>query len=325
MCSAYALFGRAFVPEITESTDRQTGGRITRQTDEKEKLPMKKFAFLLVAALLLAGCGAPEKKPIQSSNPSAQGSDPAGIASSSSGAAGTSQTAGSKSNSARSSSAGTSPQAVNAEQVLAGSETVMVNGRPTLKNPDSTMVLVNKTHNLPSDWEPDDLVIPDIAFPEGKAKDVKYLRKAAASAIKELFDGALSDGIELYGVSGYRSYARQKSIYNTEVNSVGVDAANKAVAYPGQSEHETGLSMDVSCKSMGYMLDESFEDTKEGKWLKQHCGEYGFIIRYPKDKVDITKYMYEPWHIRYVGKQAAKYITDNKISFEEYHNMMSPK
>ena len=90
------------------------------------------------------------------------------------------------------------------------------------------------------------------------------------------------------------------------------------VAYPGQSEHQTGLAMDVSCQSVGFTLEEDFGQTTEGIWLSENAHKFGFIIRYGKDTTNITGYSYEPWHIRYVGKDAAKEIYDLNITLEEY-------
>ena len=90
---------------------------------------------------------------------------------------------------------------------------------------------------------------------------------------------------------------------------------------PGSSEHQTGLTIDVSAKSVGYRLDQSFGDTKEGKWLAKHCHEYGFIIRYPYGKEKITGYSYEPWHIRYVGISIAGYLYKNDLTLEEYYGV----
>ena len=87
---------------------------------------------------------------------------------------------------------------------------------------------------------------------------------------------------------------------------------------PGSSEHQTGLTIDVSAQSVSYRLDQSFGDTKEGKWLAKHCHEYGFIIRYPEGKTHITGYDYEPWHLRYVGVDTAKEITGSGLTLEEY-------
>ena len=89
-------------------------------------------------------------------------------------------------------------------------------------------------------------------------------------------------------------------------------------AYPGRSEHHTGLSIDITSKSMGWNLSQDFADYEDGKWLNTHCQDYGFIVRYPKNKTDVTGYAYEPWHFRYVGEEVAKYIMENNLTLEEY-------
>lgn len=128
-------------------------------------------------------------------------------------------------------------------------------------------------------------------------------------------------GIKLYGVSGYRSYTRQKEIYDRNVATRGKAATDAVSAIPGSSEHQTGLTIDVSAQSVSYRLDQSFGDTKEGKWLAKHCHEYGFIIRYPYGKEKITGYSYEPWHIRYVGTTVASYLYKNNLTLEEYYGI----
>ncbi len=99
---------------------------------------------------------------------------------------------------------------------------------------------------------------------------------------------------------------------------VGKEVANKTVAYPGQSEHQTGLAMDVSSHKMGFKLHQSFGETIEGIWLANNAPKFGFIIRYPKGKEHITGYKYEPWHLRYVGVQVAEEIAQKGITLEEY-------
>jgi D-alanyl-D-alanine carboxypeptidase len=118
--------------------------------------------------------------------------------------------------------------------------------------------------------------------------------------------------LNIWICSGFRSYAYQQNLYNRYVARDGKAEADRYSARPGHSEHQTGLAMDVN--SVG----QSFAYTSEGKWLAAHAHEYGFIIRYPKGKEDITGYMYEPWHIRYVGVEIAKEITEAGITFEEY-------
>lgn len=136
-----------------------------------------------------------------------------------------------------------------------------------------------------------------------------------------MFAGAKKKGYTLKGVSAYRSYERQKQIYDNNVRSRGTTQTDKVSAVPGSSEHQTGLSIDVSSDSVGCSIETSFGSTKEGKWLEKNCYKYGFIIRYPKDKTKITGYSYEPWHIRYVGKNLAKYLYKNNLTLEEYYKI----
>lgn len=119
---------------------------------------------------------------------------------------------------------------------------------------------------------------------------------------------------------GYRSYDRQKEIYDANVARQGAERTNLFSAKPGYSEHQSGLAMDVSTNSIHYRLEEEFAGTPEGRFLADHAHEYGFIIRYPKDKSDITGYSYEPWHIRYVGETMAKDLYDRGITMEEYYH-----
>jgi len=192
------------------------------------------------------------------------------------------------------------------------------NGKEMLKDPDSIIVLVNKKRNLSSDWVPSDLVVPNVTFAFKEDSPRKLMRKEGAKALEELFSGAKKDNISILATSGYRSYDTQKRIFENNAKLYGEKTANKTSAYPGQSEHQTGLAMDVTSASVKYDLVDSFGDTVEGKWLSEHAAEFGFIIRYPKGKENITGYNYEPWHVRYVGKEVAKYIMSNNITFEEY-------
>ncbi|SDX75134.1 D-alanyl-D-alanine carboxypeptidase family protein [Paenibacillus sp. CF384] len=185
-------------------------------------------------------------------------------------------------------------------------------------NTDSQLVLVNKTRELESTYVPKDLVKADVGFSFSGDNPKQQLRKVAPTALEKLFAGAKEDGIELKAVSGYRSYASQRSIFNNYAKKNGEEEANTFSAHPGQSEHQTGLSMDVSSASVKYDLDKSFGETKEGKWLKEHAADYGFIIRYELGKEHETGYMYEPWHIRYVGVSIAKEIKKQGVTLEAY-------
>ncbi|MCM3172495.1 MULTISPECIES: D-alanyl-D-alanine carboxypeptidase family protein [Paenibacillus] len=188
----------------------------------------------------------------------------------------------------------------------------------TVTNVSSTVVLVNKKRNLPSTYTPQDLVVPNIPFSFSGSSPKKQMRKVAATAIEKLFAAAKKDGIDIKAVSGYRSYATQKSIFDRNASIKGEAVANKTSARPGQSEHQTGLAMDISSASAGYDLQQSFGNTKEGKWLKANAHKYGFIIRYGKDQEKLTGYSYEPWHVRYVGVYIAGEITSQKLTLEQY-------
>jgi D-alanyl-D-alanine carboxypeptidase len=196
--------------------------------------------------------------------------------------------------------------------------TVDADGKKVVTNVDDTLVLVNKERNLPADYVPADLVVPDIPFSFTEDLPKKKLRKITADAVEALFEKAKKDRIQLYGVSGYRSYDHQDAIFAYNAEQRGKEEANKVSAFPGQSEHQTGLAFDVSSRSVNYGLIEEFGNTKEGKWLKENAADFGFIIRYLEGKEDITGYQYEPWHIRYVGVDAAKEITQEGLTLEEY-------
>ena len=145
------------------------------------------------------------------------------------------------------------------------------------------------------------------------------MRKRAAAALEQLFAAALKKNYRLCGVSAYRSYKRQDQIYRNNIKNKGELRTNQVSAMPGSSEHQTGLAIDVSCDSVDCTLEESFGRTPEGKWLKKNCHKYGFIIRYPHWRERVTGYTYEPWHIRYVGKNLAEYIYQKKLTLEEYY------
>lgn len=193
-----------------------------------------------------------------------------------------------------------------------------VNGVATITNPTDLLVLVNKERNLPANYVPEGLAPPDIPFYFSENIEKRWLRPEAARAIEELFAQAKKDGIELVGASAYRSYKTQEALFSRYVGSHGEEAASRFSARPGQSEHQTGLTIDVYHKNITNGLEEAFADTSEGKWVAEHAHEFGFIIRYPKDKEEITGYSFEPWHLRYVGKTVSKELYENNITLEEY-------
>jgi D-alanyl-D-alanine carboxypeptidase len=191
-------------------------------------------------------------------------------------------------------------------------------------NPKDIAVLVNKTHRLPEGYKPDPLVEPNVPFTFTEKLEKRKMTKEAAGALEKLFVGAKSDGINLAGVSAYRSQATQETLFNNYVKKDGVEAANKYSSKPGFSEHQTGLAIDVAGSSGKCAVEDCFADTKEAKWLVGHSAEYGFIIRYLKGKESLTGYQYEPWHIRFVGKEVAKEITQKGITLEEYYSNAVP-
>lgn len=179
-------------------------------------------------------------------------------------------------------------------------------------------ILLNGTHVLPEGYEP--------TLAEAVKGSGKYLDYRVAPYYQAMYDKALEDGIELTPVSGYRSYDLQVELFEDqiqlEIDNNGLDktkatvAAATEVMIPGGSEHNAGLAMDI-CS-----LSESFEDTDEAAWLRENAADFGFILRYPKDAKSraITKVIYEPWHYRFVGVEAAKDITAKGVTLEEYLN-----
>lgn len=174
-----------------------------------------------------------------------------------------------------------------------------------VSDPDDLLVLVNKYHMLPSGIEPKNLV--NI---EGQR-----MEKTAAEAMENMVSQMRNDGLYIILQSGYRSEDLQTRIYNRNVNERGRENADKYSARPNSSEHQTGLAMDLSTDGT---LEEYFEDTPQFEWLQQNAHKYGFIMRYPKDKVYMTGYEYEPWHYRYVGVEVATIIKNENLIYEEY-------
>ncbi|WP_051412205.1 M15 family metallopeptidase [Halonatronum saccharophilum] len=195
-----------------------------------------------------------------------------------------------------------------------------IKNKNIVPNPLCNLVLVNKQNYLSPIFKPSDLVIPNIPFNFEKNLAKKFLRKEAAKALEDLFLKAKQDDMELLGISAYRSYWRQRRIFINNLKQDGFKKANQYSACPGQSEHQTGLAIDLSSPKIDGELIEKFGETLEGKWLKENAPKYGFILRYPKGKEEITGYQYEPWHIRYVGIPSSLIIEKNNLVLEEYLN-----
>ena len=189
---------------------------------------------------------------------------------------------------------------------------------------DDLLVLVNKTYHVTESYAPKDLTVVK-RFVQGvgdPAQSTNAMRKVAAEALNEMLDVAASEGYDMKLRTGYRSYTYQQGLFNSYARNYGESEANKYSARAGQSEHQTGLACDLGAASQGYELRDDFGDSPEGKWIKEHCAEYGFILRYIDGTLNTvgphTGYIYEAWHIRYVGKEAARIITENGWTFEEY-------
>ncbi|MBO5103762.1 MAG: D-alanyl-D-alanine carboxypeptidase family protein [Ruminococcus sp.] len=156
------------------------------------------------------------------------------------------------------------------------------------------ILIANKSYGLPVNYNPNGLT----------AETQKAFNEMASDASK--------DGLCLCVYSGFRSYIYQQQIYNNYVSLYGQVTADTFSARAGHSEHQTGLAIDVNC------ADDSFDGTPEALWLAENSWKYGFIIRYPKGKQDITGYKYEPWHVRYLGKETAEKVYRSGLTLEEY-------
>ena len=179
------------------------------------------------------------------------------------------------------------------------------NAKP-IDDPESIWVIVNKRRPLsPRDYAPGDLVAPEVALRLSPRDQEMLMRKEVAIAIKELFADAKKDGRELMVASAYRPYTMQEHLYNRYVAQQGQAAADTQSARPGFSEHQTGLAVDLEPADRSCEIETCFADTPEGKWVAANAYKYGFVLRYHEGQDDVTGYMYEPWHLRYVGKELA--------------------
>lgn len=180
------------------------------------------------------------------------------------------------------------------------------------------LTLVNFEHPLEEDFVPTELAEID----NGYEADSRI-----ADAAKQMLADAYEENVRIIALSAYRDYEYQMDLFENKVQrlqkekgysvSKAREEAATVVAYPGTSEHQLGLALDL-VDARHTALDESQENTAAYQWLCEHCDEYGFIVRYPNGKTDITGIIYEPWHFRYVGKEAAKVIMENDLTLEEY-------
>lgn len=187
----------------------------------------------------------------------------------------------------------------------------------SLTDPTSIWVIVNKQNGIPTTYEPD-VVVPDVRLRLGSSEQQMHISSVAAPAIKEMFDAAKADGVNLVFGSGYRSATLQKQFYDSYVAQDGQVKADTYSARPGHSEHQTGLALDITSSNGTCHLEICWEGTPEGKWVAANAYKYGFILRYPNGKEGITGYQYEPWHFRYVGKELAAQIQSSGQTLEEF-------
>ncbi len=180
---------------------------------------------------------------------------------------------------------------------------------------DEILVYVNKEISLPSNYIPKSLVlIPK----EVKTTNAICVKSEVVPYLKDMFDDALTQNINLAVTSGFRSEETQAFLYNALFKLKGEKAKDR-IAKPLHSEHQLGTTMDISGESIGYVsASNRFIDTLEALWLEQNAYKYGFVLSYQKDKTPITGYDYEPWHYRFVGLETAQKIFEQKITIEEY-------
>lgn len=175
---------------------------------------------------------------------------------------------------------------------------------------DNNLILVNKFYHLSKNYIPNDLVSLKVQYNKGLNNK---LRKECAEAFMKMVDAAKLDNVIIYNSSAYRSFEYQNNLYQKYIKRDGQENADKFSARPGYSEHQTGLCLDIN------EIGDEFDNTSEANWLKKNAYKYGFILRFPKGKENITGYKYEPWHYRYVGTEAAKTIYDDNITLEEFY------
>lgn len=183
-----------------------------------------------------------------------------------------------------------------------------------LENKNGNLVLTNKDNLLDASFVPGNLTVLRLRAVSG----LHELRNEAALALTDMFAAAEQDGFKLYVKSSYRSYQTQNTMYKNRLEKNGKD--DGVVAYPGSSDHQTGLGVDVLNYDWAQRdgMTPEFGKTREAQWMEANCVRFGFIIRYLPEKQDVTGIIYEPWHLRYVGREVAQYIMDHRLSLEEF-------
>ena len=174
------------------------------------------------------------------------------------------------------------------------------------------LMLVNKYYKLTKDFKLDDIVPISNQF----AYEDNEIRKHVYERYRSMWNAAKEEGLLLIVNSSYRDYETQDAVWKDYAEANGEEWADNKAARAGSSEHETGLALDIVTNNV---IMNEFENTEEFKWLQDNAYKYGFILRYPKGKENITGYEYESWHYRYVGEEVAKEIHDLDITFDEYY------
>lgn len=188
-------------------------------------------------------------------------------------------------------------------------------------------ILVNKNNLLSKDYKPKLYIVDDNKNNFHNYIDPNLKPKLALeikSYVDKLLNDAWKSGMFIIVDSGYRSYEYQEKVLKSLIEKKG-DEAYRLVAIPGSSEHQTGLAMDIAYMKNGIYSDDVKDSDKEVEWMKKNSYKYGFILRYPKGKEEITGYDYEPWHYRFVGINLAKILYDQNITMEEYYSLKRKK
>lgn len=189
-------------------------------------------------------------------------------------------------------------------------------------NPSGLYTLINKEHTLDSEYVPNDLMVPNVNLVGHDYEERSKVRSVMVSNLEKLFYDAKAQGFDLFLLCGYRSYNTQISLYNQDIMTSGKNFSD-SVAKAGDSEHQSGLAVDITIRDLDFQLSQDFRDTAEGTWLAENAHKYGFVIRYPKDKEHITGYIYEPWHLRYIGDvDLATYCYENNLTLEEVYSKL---
>lgn len=188
-------------------------------------------------------------------------------------------------------------------------------------NQESITAVINKKRRLSQDYIPKNLAA--ITVSSQHTGENNQVRSDIMPNLENMFDDANNVGLSLTVTSAYRSYSYQNNLFNNYVAQHGYEEAITFSAFPGASEHQTGLVVDIgNLNDTSKNFSSEFGQTKEGEWLASNAHKYGFILRYPEGKENITTYVYEPWHFRYVGKELATYLYENNLTLEEFFEIV---